>query len=149
MRAATVALIVKKRADTTDLIEVLSDEREIDVYESEQLRNNPDPLARVHEYRAKQIEEDDAFADYVEELLSQPFQKEEIKEHGIQWLRSKQRIEDFQKNENEAAVVIAKFALDLFTKDPEKNDFYLSGPTAQVRVRIFVTPQNNFISDVA
>jgi hypothetical protein len=149
MRAATVALIVAKRADITDLVEVLSDEREIAVYESELLKNDVDPLARVHEYRARQIQEDDAFADYVEELLSQPFQKQEIKEHGIQWLKSKQRIEDFQKSENEAAEIIAKFALELFAKDPDKTDFFLNGPTAQVRVRIFLSSKNKFISDVA
>jgi hypothetical protein len=139
MKAATIALIVRSLQGTSpQLVDVLSDDREISLLESEVGSGEQDPLKRVYEFRSHQAREDDEFADYVEDLLSQPFVKPEIQEHGVQWLRSKMRIEQFQKNEAEAAKVIAQYALKVFSTDPERRDFLLAGPRAQVRVRVFV-----------
>ena len=149
MKAATVALIVRKEQKSQGLVEVISDEREIAAYEAALAVGDSQPLDRVHEHRVRQLEEDNSFADYVEELVSQPFQKQEIREHGVQWLKSRIRIEEFQRSESEAAQIIAKFAFQLFSDDPEKVDFFLSSPTAQVRIRVFVLPVIDMASDVA
>lgn len=146
MKMATVALVV---GDHSDLLEIISDEREIAVFEKESVKSSTNPLQKVWDYRAKQIQEENNFADYVEELITKPFQKPEVKEHGIQWLKSRIRIEQFQRTESEAAQIIAKFALDVYIKDREKTDFFLKGPTTQVRVKVFVVEKNNFISKVA
>jgi hypothetical protein len=139
MKAATIALIVKSARDRDpEVVEVLSDDREISLLESGWETGDDRALGKVYEYRDIQLREDDEFADYVEDLLSQPFVKPEIQEHGLQWLRSKIRIEEFQKNEKEAAQVIAEYALKVFRGNPERKDFLLAGPKAQVRVRIFV-----------
>ena len=37
----------------------------------------------------------------------------EVQEHGLQWLRSKIRIEQYQRTETEAAKIIAKYALQI------------------------------------
>ena len=139
MKAATIALIVRSlRGKTPQIVDVLSDDREISMLESGWKTSDGEALGKVYEYRDNQSREDDEFADYVEDLLSQPFVKPEIQEHGIQWLKSKIRIEEFQRNEREAAKIIAEYALKVYSGNPERRDFLLAGPKAQVRVRIFV-----------
>jgi hypothetical protein len=139
MKAATIALVVRSAGGKTpEIVDILSDDREISVLETEVGAGEGDPLQRVYEFRTSQTREDDEFADYVEDLLSQPFVKPEIQEHGVQWLRSKLRIEEYQKNEAEAARVIADYAIKVFSGDPERRDFLLAGPRKNVRVRIFV-----------
>ena len=139
MKAATIALIVRSsEKEIPQLVDVLSDEKEISILETGVGSGEPDALARVYDLRSTQAKEDEEFGDYVEELLSQPFVKPEIQQHGVQWLKSKIRIEQFQKNEAEAARVIAQYALKVFTTDPGRTDFFLAGPRTQVRVRIFV-----------
>ena len=46
--------------------------------------------------------------------------------------------EEFQKNEREAARIIAEYAIKVFSGNPDRRDFFLAGPKAQVRVRVFV-----------
>jgi hypothetical protein len=142
MKAATIALIVRSQGGPgrkePELVEVLSDDREISILETAAEDEHADPLAKIYEHRSIQAREDDEFADYVEDLLSQPFVKPEIQEHGVQWLKSKIRIEEFQKNEREAAKIIAEYALKVFRGNPDRRDFLLAGPKAHVRVRIFV-----------
>lgn len=92
-------------------------------------------LGRVRERDAKEEEE---FGNYVEDLLSKPFVRPEIQEHAVQWLKSKIRIEKYERSEVEAVKVIAQYAMKVFQEDPAKMDFLLAGPQAQVRVRIFV-----------
>lgn len=145
MKAATIALVVRTPQDQRlEIVEVLSDEREISVLESG-LGSGPESedqaLGQIRDLRSSQAREDEEFADYVEELLSQPFVKPEIQEHGLQWLRSKLRIEDFQKNEREAAKIIAEYALKVYSINPARKDFMLAGPRTEVRVRIFVLGQ--------
>jgi hypothetical protein len=132
MKAATVALVVRSpHGENPELIDVLSDDREISLLESELGSGEADPLQRVYEFRSNQMREDEEFADYVEDLLSQPFVKPEIQEHGVQWLKSRLRIERFQKNEAEAARVIAQYALKVFSEDAGRREFLLAGPTGR------------------
>ncbi len=92
--------------------------------------------------RERQSKEDEEFGNYLEDLLSQPYVRQEVQEHGLAWLKSKIRIDEFQKAESEAAEVIARFAFDRFRKDQSMTDFLLAGPTARVRIRIFRVERN-------
>lgn len=141
MKTATVALVVKFENQDPQLLETLSDDREITVFESAVESGEQDPLTRLVEHRQAQAREDEEFGNYVEELLSQPFLKPEVQEHAVQWLKSKNRIEQFQKSEADAAKIIADYAYKIFRDAPSKTDFMLVGMTAQVRIRVFVLDQ--------
>jgi hypothetical protein len=120
------------------LVDTLSDDLEIGAYEQALVQGTDDPLSVVYEVRSKRAEEDEEFGDYVEELLSKPFVPPEVQDHGVQWFRSKNRIEQFQKAETEARSVIAEFAFKIFQSDPTRTDFVLASPNAEVRVRVFL-----------
>lgn len=135
MKVATVALVVEGK--TPALVDVISDDHEISLLESSSKAGEANPLEQVYEFRKRQSAEDEQFGEYVEELLSQPFVRSEIQEHGVQWLKSKIRIEEFQKSEVEAANVIAQYAMRILTDNPQKTDFFLAGPKTMVRVRVF------------
>ena len=55
------------------------------------------PLQRVYDHRNDQFREDEEFSDYVEDLLSRPNLKAEMQNYGVQWLKSKIRIERYSK----------------------------------------------------
>ena len=139
MKVATVALVVDYGRSAPSLIDIISDDHEIRLLESAYKHGETDPLELVYAHRVKQAQEDDEFGNYVEELLSQPFVRTEIQDHGVQWLKSKLRIEQYQKSEAEAAKVIATYALKIIEEDRAKTDFFLAGPTTMVRVRVFET----------
>lgn len=144
MRSATVALVVQNTNGKHQLVDTLSDDREINVLESAITTGETDPLSKVYTHRESQAVEENEFADYVEELLSHPFLRREIQEHGVQWLKSKMRIEQYQKSETEAAKIIAEYAFQLFCHEPDRTDFFLAGPSAEVRVRIFVIGSESY-----
>lgn len=135
MKVATVALVVEGQSHS--LVDVISDDHEISLLENSSKSGEGDLLRPVYEFRQKQCAEDEQFGEYVEDLLSQPFLRSEIQEHGLQWLKSKIRIEEFQRTENEAAKIIAEYAMKILTENPEKTDFFLAGPKTMVRVRVF------------
>lgn len=141
MKDGTVVLLVStgsnSHSKTPELIDYLYDDREIAVVESALQSGVNDPLELISEFREREKQEEEEFGNYVENLLSQPFLKSEIQNHAIQWLKSKIRIEQFQKAEREATQVIARYAFNLFKTDPERKDYFLAGPTAKVRIRIF------------
>lgn len=137
MKVATVALVVDYCQSIPSLIEIISDDHEIQLLESAYHHGESNPLELIYAHRKKQSEEDDDFGNYVEELLSQPFVRPEIQDHGVQWLKSKMRIEQYQRSEAEAAKVIAAYALKIIEEDRAKTDFFLAGPTTMVRVRVF------------
>jgi hypothetical protein len=143
MKVATVAIVVRYPQDAvssaaaSSLVEVLSDEHEIHLLESSFKSGETDPLKVVHDFRQRQSEEEGEFGNYVEELLSQPFVGPEIQEHGVQWLKSKIKIEKYQKTEIDAAKIIADYAMKVVAEDPEKTDFFLAGPSTMVRIRVF------------
>jgi hypothetical protein len=147
MKVATVAIVVCKTPDAStegmSLVEVLSDEHEIGLLEASCKAGSDDPMEPVHEFRRRQHVEEGEFGDYVEELLSQPFVGTEIQEHGVQWLKSKIRIERYQRTETDAAKVIAEYAMRVVSEDPEKTDFFLAGPNTMVRIRVFSAAENH------
>lgn len=141
MKAATLALVVRYDGETPALLETVSDDREITLLESAFDQGESDPLKAVHEHRLRSKQEEDEFGDYVEELLSQPYLRPEIQQHGLQWLKSKIRIEQYQKTEAEAAKTIADFAFRMYAEDPKMTDFSLAGPATIIRIRVFVVPK--------
>jgi hypothetical protein len=138
-KVGTVALVVRYIDENSPvLITALSDDAEIAVLEEALAAGEEDPLNIIHSLRKQQKDEDEKFGDYVEELLSRPFLKPEIQQHGVQWLKSKMRIEAFLRSETEATQVIAHYAFELFQQTPDQKEFYLAGPSAEVRVKIYV-----------
>ncbi len=132
----TIALVVTRNGGEPVLTETLTSAEEILELELALINQDPEPLRRVHEFRMKQMSEDEEFADFVEGILSQPFLKPEIQEHAVQWFKSRSRIETYQHAEDEASRVIALYAFQVFSGDPKKTDFLLAGPKARVRIRI-------------
>ena len=141
MKVATVALVVE--GEQPALVDVISDDREIHLLESSSRSGEGDLIKLIREFRQRQIAEEAQFGQYVEDLLSQPFLHTEIQEHGLQWLKSKIRIEQFQRNETDAAKVIAEYAMKILMENPEKTDFFLAGPKTMVRIRIFSQRRRN------
>ena len=139
-KSATVALVVRLEGQDKKLSAILSDEREIRYFESLVVSGEKAPLDRVFEQRQRTLREEEEFGDYVEELLCRPFLRAEVQAHALQWMKSKIRIELYQRQEAEAAKIIAEYAYQLFRDDASRTDLILKGPSAQVRVRIFVTP---------
>lgn len=137
MKVGTVALIVRYHEKTPVLVESLSDDREIAELQQAVELGHQDPLQHVYQQRERQVKEDEEFGNYIEELLSQPFIRPEVQDHGVQWLKSKMRIEQYQKSEREATQVISDYAFKLYIENPDRKEFYLAGPTSKVLVRIF------------
>jgi hypothetical protein len=138
MRAPTIALAVEMKDGSPVLLETISDSHEILLLEQSILLGEQDPLQRIHAHREKQRREDNEFSDYVEGLLSKPFLKVEVQKYGVQWLKSRMRIEQFQKDEEEAAKIIANYAFQIFSGETTRRDFFLAGPKVQVRVRVII-----------
>jgi len=133
----TIALIVSsKQRGAPTLSEALTDADEILELELALMNSEPDPLKRVHDFRAKQNGDDEEFADFVEGLLSQPFVKPDVQEHAVQWFKSRAKIEAYQKAEENASHVIAMYAFEIYQNNPNKTDFFLAGPKAKVRIRV-------------
>lgn len=138
VKQGVVALVVHKASEgIPQLVEALSDELEIEILELALQEGERDPLSLIYRRRERQTREDESFGNYVEELLSQPVVKPEVQEHALQWLKSKIKIERYQKTESEATRVIADYAYRLFLENQSRKDFVLAGPKAQVRVKIF------------
>ncbi|MCM0607343.1 MAG: hypothetical protein KA715_14735 [Xanthomonadaceae bacterium] len=139
MKTGTIALLVQScgpEAKPT-VIETLSDDQEIQWVEQKMSCRELALIDELKKLRETRTTEEEQFGDYVEKLLSQPFVDPAISEQGMLWMHSKIKIEKFRKSETEAAKVIAEFAIRFFTENPECEDFYLMGPSAKVRVRIF------------
>lgn len=137
-RTGTVALIVSYTNQKPNLLGSLSDDREIETFHMAREAGSTDPMDAVVKLREQQKREDEEFGDYIEELLTKPGVRTEIQDHGVQWLKSKMKMERFHKTEKEATAVIAEYAFKVFEKAPEKTEFILAGPSAQVQIRIFV-----------
>ncbi|MEK7691562.1 MAG: hypothetical protein AAB425_11145 [Bdellovibrionota bacterium] len=138
MKTGILALVVGYRNDQDPvLLEAISEEEEIAFFRQAVESGAKNPVARLRDSRLRQEQEDEAFGDYVEQLISQPFVRQEILDHGIQWMKSRIKIEHYKTSERQAADMIANFAFKIVTEDPDKTDFFLSGPTARVRVLVF------------
>jgi DNA repair photolyase len=141
MKGGTVALLIgfkeKSEPQTPELIDCFSDEREIEVLEKVLHAGIENPMDFILSLREQELKEEEEFGNYVENLLSQPYIKSEIQNHALQWLKSKIRIEQFQKSEYEATQIIARYAFDRFKSHPEHKDYYLASPNVKVRIRVF------------
>ena len=138
MKTGTVALLVKTgTAETPQLVETVSDDQEILLLEKELEKGQADLVAALKGWRTTKHREEEEFGDYIEDLLSQPFVAPEVRKHGIQWMKSKIKIDRFKRTESEAAHVIADFAIKVYKENPACADFFLMGPNAKVRVKIF------------
>lgn len=134
----TIALVVSRNHQgIPELLEALTSADDILEFELALLEQDPHPLQRVFEYRAKCSVDEEEFADFVEGLLSQPFVKPEVQEHAVQWFKSRAKIEEFQKSEDTASQVISNYAFEVYRNDTHKTDFFLAGPRSKVRIRIF------------
>ncbi len=137
MKTNTIALVVSIQNSHPVLLDILSDEQEIHFVETALRAGETHPLELIYENRAKIAQHDEELGNHIEDLFSERCLKLEIQEHAIQWLRSKIKIEQYQKAEKEAAQVIAAYAFQIFQCDRSRVDFFLAGPNSQVRVRIF------------
>lgn len=146
-KMGTVAVVLATKSEVAEgdssaassghWVETFSDEREITALEAAIEAGNPFPLQTVYDFRLRFEKEDEEFGDYVEELLCQKVIRPEVQAHGLAWLQSKLKIEQYRQQEKDAAEVIAHFALSKLNEDPNLEDFVLAGPGVQVRIRIF------------
>jgi hypothetical protein len=138
MKTNHIALVVSGEVGSWVLIDTLSDEQEIEYFEQLMHVRDPDPLRRIYQLRTVQQGKEDEMADFIENLVSQPFVSEKVKTQGIRWFKSKIKIENFHQLEMEAAQVISEFAFKMFQKEPEKTDYFLVAPQSRIRVRVFL-----------
>lgn len=142
MKTSTIALILSypppALSGDPSLVETLSDHYEIELMESYLKAGEKNPLQHIYEYRSRESRRDEEFGNYVEDLLCRPFLNHELQNHAVHWLKSKIKIEEYQKIECQAAQTIADFAYQIYQKDPTKTDFCLAGENRQVRIRIFI-----------
>jgi hypothetical protein len=140
-RTGTVALVVRVEAGSPILLDQISDDHEIEILEHSLHAGGTRALEDVYSERDRQMEEEERFGDFVEALITQPFVKQELLEHGVQWLKAKVKIEKYHRQERDATRVIAQYAFQVYSENPGLTDFMLSGPHAQVRIRILELPQ--------
>ncbi|MEO5971409.1 MAG: hypothetical protein ABIQ95_15905 [Bdellovibrionia bacterium] len=141
MKTSNIALIVSLQQDPPVLIDTLTSDVEINFLEASLQKGEPDPLAEIYRYRSHVEKQESEFGDYVEELLSKPFLEVLMQRQAVQWLRSKIKMEQFQKQEQFAAKLISDYAYKLFTTEPARNDFFIESTHFRVRVRIFTLPK--------
>ncbi|MEK6705357.1 MAG: hypothetical protein AABZ06_06170 [Bdellovibrionota bacterium] len=138
MKTATIALVVRTGMEIPSLLEVLSDENEIAMFEQLLMQNKHEPMSMLQRHRDMKTVQENEFGDYVEEIVSHPYAKKDIKDYGLRWLKSRMKIEEFQRSELEAAKIIGDYAYRIFLSDPDMVDFSLQGPSAAVRVKVFI-----------
>ena len=137
-QAGTVLILVASDAEgRPQILEAISDEPEVSFIQQTLADRHPDPVQALKQRRVIQELEDEAFADYVEGLLSAPDCGLEIRNHASQWFRSRIHLEEYRKAEALARHVIVDFALQVYCEDQSQTDFILASPQAEVRVLIY------------
>lgn len=136
-KVGTVALVIHKKGEAAHLVEALSDHEEIAMLGVRMQQGDENPLRSIYDLRSQQVQEDNEFADYIEEILSRPFVKRELRDQGVRWFRSKMKIEDYQKCERDATRVIAGYAYKVYQQNPQRKDFLLASENAKVRILVF------------
>ena len=138
----TVALVVYFQKGVPLLVDVLSDDQEIDLLSGALETGQVDPLTSLYDLRRQRSKEDEDFGNYVEELVCQPFLKPTLKEQGVRWLTSRIRIENYEKCEREARQIIAEYAHRVFSENTKRREFILKGPKAEIRIRVLDVPNS-------
>jgi hypothetical protein len=118
------------------ILESVSDDPEILLVEEALAEHHPDPVMAVRQRRQEQENEEEAFADYIETLLSAATCGIQIQRHAALWFRSRIDLEEYRRAEIEARRVIVDFAFRLYCEDPSQTDFTLAAPHAEVRILI-------------
>ncbi len=137
MKTSQVALLVSSHAGAPVLVEFVSEDSEINWVEVAVHGGEKNLIACLFEYRAQLENEENQFADYVEELLSHPFLRKKIQRQGVQWFKSRIKIHQYQQAERKAMQFIVDYAYKIFLTQPHQRDFVLTTSTHQVRVRVF------------
>ncbi len=141
MKTHTIALVFPKTSTkgsaSSPAFEILQDEYEIEYLENALRQGDKQPLQEILYRRTLINEKEDLQADYVEELLSRPFARPNLQKQAVLWLKSKMKLNTHRQNENQAALVIAEYAYQIYQSNPDRIDFLLAGPNSQVRIRIF------------
>lgn len=136
-KMGTIAIVLTQDDNTDHWIDTFSDEKEIRLLETAIQGGESFPLETIYRLREEQDSEEGEFGDYVENLLSNQCARSEVQAHGVAWLKSKIRIEKFKRQEQDAAEVIAQYALAKYRQQPDLTDFVLAGHGVEVRVKIF------------
>ena len=134
MKTNQLVLVVEQQRDEQVLRDSFSDQDEIDLLLEAISQKEKNPLEIVHRFRQNRAREEEEFGDTVEALLLRPFLNMEIREHGINWFRSRIRMEEFRKTEENARKILTSYAFVLFQSNPELKDFTLQGRVAAVQV---------------
>lgn len=141
-KVGTVALVIGDNEGEPVLVTAIADDQEIEILEAALNQGEENPLRIIHAFRLQQTREDEEFGDYVEEMLTKPGLKDDLRRHGLQWFQSRGKIEMYKKMEEDATKVIAEYAYEVYQADHSKTDFILAGPQAEVRIRIFHLPKS-------
>jgi hypothetical protein len=136
MKTNLLILVVEQQVNEFVLVDSFSDQEEIDLLLHSIEKGEEDPLLLVHQFRKKRELEEEEFGDTVEELLQNPFLNTEIRNHGLEWFKSRIRMEKFRSAEQEAREVVSAYAFQLFQKNPRLRDFTLEGQNSAVRVKV-------------
>jgi len=138
-KSTTLGIIVANPEGSKPLLlDTLLNNYEMILFEKALKEGSLNPLQDVYEFRTRQSAQDDEIGNYVERILSNPFLSPHLQEQGVRWLKSKIKLENFEKTEKKAAQVIAEYACKIFETDPHKTEFLLSSTTSQVLIRIFL-----------
>ena len=136
-RSGTVLILVGRDGEgRARIIETASDDGEVGFLQQVLADPHADPVAAVRERRTLREQEENAFADYVEGLVSSPSCGIELRRQAGLWFRSRIHLETYRAAEVEARRVIVEFAIRLFEEDPNRTDFTLASEFAEVRVLI-------------
>jgi hypothetical protein len=137
LEAGTVLILLGRDEEgRPKILESVSDDPEVLLVEEALAEHHPDPLMAVRQHRQEQEDEEEAFADYLESLLSAPACGIQLQRHAVLWFRSKMDLESHRRAESEARRVIVDFAFRLYCEDPSQTDFVLTSPQAEVHVVI-------------
>ncbi len=129
-------LLVRDEEGRPRILDSVSDDPEISLIEQALADRSPDPVLAVRLRRQEQEAEEEAFADYVETLLSAPACGLQLQHHASLWFRSRIDLEEYRRAESKARRVIVDFAFRRYCDDPSQTDFTLVSHEAEVRVII-------------
>ena len=121
-RTGTVLILVgRDQEGSARIIETASEEAEVGFLQQVLAACHPDPVSAVRERRRVHQQEEDAFADYVEGLVSSPSSGIELRRQAGLWFRSRLNLEMHREAEVEARRVIVEYAMRLFEEDPNRD----------------------------
>jgi hypothetical protein len=131
-------LITRYSEGQLQIADSISDDPEFSFVQQMLSKKHPNPLEAIRQRRRVQYLEEEAFADYIESLVSAPGCALDVRDHAGRWFLSRIHLEKYRQAEAEARQVIVDYAFRVFLSDPNQTDFILASAHAQVRVLIHV-----------